>query len=163
MHLRRVLDSHHVIANPSHLRQRTNRFARVLKQRLPKRRIAPGLSDHLRADVRADFSFVQLDDAIERGGFDIPLLDQNRLDRTHAQLHLGKMGAFIMVMVMCSHWRDTTNYRLSGQISERSTLKQLELLEQLEPLEQSSIKCIPSDGGPQSTGLSDNPRRFYGV
>src|SRR5262249_46000717 len=73
--------------------------------------------------MRADFSFVQLDDAIERGGFDIPLLDQNRLDRTHPQLHLRKMGGLIIIVIVCSHRRDTTNYRLSGQISERSTLK----------------------------------------
>src|SRR5262249_17951048 len=73
--------------------------------------------------MRADFSFVQLDDAIERGGFDIPLLDQNRLDRTHPQLHLRKMGALIIIVIVRSHRRDTTNYRLSGQISERSTLE----------------------------------------
>src|SRR5215470_54497 len=73
--------------------------------------------------MRADFSFVQLDDAIERGGFDIPLLDQNRLDRTHPQLHLRKMGGLIIIVIVCSHRRDTTNYRLSGQISERSTLE----------------------------------------
>src|SRR5215467_3373571 len=106
--------------------------------------------------MRADFSFVQLDDAIERGGFDIPLLDQNRLDRTHPQLHLRKMGGLIIIVIVCSHRRDTTNYRLSGQISERSTLKHLELLEQLEPLEPVSPKCGQSDREPQSAGQMRN-------
>jgi len=42
--------------------------------------------------------------------------------------------------------------------------KQLELLERLEPLEQPSLSSVPSDGGPQPAGQtensSDNPRRF---
>jgi hypothetical protein len=45
-----------------------------------------------------------------------PLLDQNCLDRAHPQLHLGKIGALIMIVIMCSHRRNTTNYRVSGQI-----------------------------------------------
>src|SRR5499426_560588 len=94
--------------------------------------------------MRADFSFVQLDDAIERGGFDKALLDQNRLDRTHPQLHLRKMGALIIIVIVCSHRRDTTNYRLSGQTSERSTLKQLELFER-GTLELAALRYIPSD------------------
>ena len=66
--------------------------------------------------MRTDFGFIKLDDAIKRGGFDIPLLDQNRLDRAHPQLHLGEIGALIMIVIMCIHRQNTTNYRVSGQI-----------------------------------------------
>ena len=59
--------------------------------------------------MRADFSFIKLDDAVKRGGFDIPLLDQNRLDRAHPQLDLGKIGALIMIVIMCSHRRNIPN------------------------------------------------------
>jgi len=50
-----------------------NRLARVFEERLAKGGIAPRLVDNLRADMRADFSFVKFDDTIERGRFDIPL------------------------------------------------------------------------------------------
>jgi hypothetical protein len=40
-----------------------------------------------------DLRFIKLDDAVKRGGFYIPLLEQNRLDRTYPQFYLGKMGA----------------------------------------------------------------------
>ena len=76
---------------------------------MPKGRIAPRLGDHLRADMRADFGFIKLDDAIERGGFDISLLDQNRFERAHPQLHLGKIGALIVIVIMFSHRRNIAN------------------------------------------------------
>ena len=59
--------------------------------------------------MRADFSFIKLDDAIERGGFDISLLDQYRFERAHPQLHLGKIGALIMIVIMFSHRRNIAN------------------------------------------------------
>ena len=71
--------------------------------------ISSRLGDNLRADMRADFSFITLYDAIERGGFDISLVDQYRFKRAHPQLHLGKVGALIMIVIMCSHSRNIQN------------------------------------------------------
>jgi hypothetical protein len=33
--------------------------------------------------MRADLGFIKLDDAVERGSFDIALLDENRFERPH--------------------------------------------------------------------------------
>ena len=95
-----------MIADPSHFSKRAGRFARVLEKRPPKSRSGPRFGDNLRANMRTDFGFIKLDDAIERGGFDVSLLDQDRLERAHPQLHLGKIGALIMIMIMCSHGRN---------------------------------------------------------
>jgi len=43
---------------------------------MAKPRIAPRLGNYLRADMRADLGFIKLDDAIERGALDIPLVDE---------------------------------------------------------------------------------------
>jgi hypothetical protein len=59
--------------------------------------------------MRADFSFIKLDDAIERGGFDISLVDQYRFEHPHPQLHLGKVGALIMIVIMSGHSRNIPN------------------------------------------------------
>ena len=59
--------------------------------------------------MRADFGFIKLDDAIERGAFDISLLDQYRFERAHPQLHLGKIGALIVIVIMFSHRRNIAN------------------------------------------------------
>ena len=53
-------------------------------------RIGPGFGDHLRAVVRADLGFIGLDDGIERGGIDVALFGQDRLERAHAQFGLGQ-------------------------------------------------------------------------
>ena len=71
-----------------------------------KVRIAPRLGDDLRADMRADLGFIKLDDAIERGGFDISLVDQNGFERAHPEIHLGKIGALIVIVIMFSHKRN---------------------------------------------------------
>ena len=59
--------------------------------------------------MRADFSFIKLDDTIECGGFDISLVDQYRFERAHPQLHLGKVGALIVIVIMCSHGGNIQN------------------------------------------------------
>ena len=59
--------------------------------------------------MRADFGFVKLDDAIERRGFDIALVDQDRFERAHPQLHLGKIGTLIVIVIMFSHRRNIAN------------------------------------------------------
>jgi hypothetical protein len=47
-------------------------------------------------------------------------------------------------------------YRSVFVVLERSSAsKQLELLERLEPLEQSSLACVQTDGGPQSAGQTE--------
>jgi hypothetical protein len=65
--------------------------------------VAPRLGDDLRAYVRADLSLVKLNDAIERGGFDVTFLDQDRFERAHPQLHLGKIGTVLMIVIVRSH------------------------------------------------------------
>src|SRR5215831_4604953 len=106
--------------------------------------------------MRADLRFIELDNAIERSGFDIPLFDQNRLDRTNPQLHLRKMGGLIMIVIVCSHRRDTTNYGLSGQISERSTLETIGTTGTIEP---ASLRYMQSDGAPHSADQVKNCHR----
>src|SRR4030095_14344643 len=54
-------------------------------------------------------SFISVDDGMERGRFDISLVDQYRFERAHPQLHLGKVGALIMIVIMCSHRRNIPN------------------------------------------------------
>ena len=99
--LRRVLHGDQVLAHPSHLLgNRRHCFAGVFEQSLLKNWIAPCLGDHLRADMRADLGFVKLDDAIEGGGFDIALVDENRLQRAHPEIHLGQSRAFVVIVIM---------------------------------------------------------------
>ena len=73
--------------------------------------------------MRTDFGFIKLDDAIERGGFDIPLLDQNRLERTHPKIHLGKIGALIMIVIMFSHRRNIANETGGVQLEIRASYR----------------------------------------
>src|SRR4029079_2643370 len=107
VHLRRVLDSDQVIADVSHVwYECSNRLTCVLEQRMAKPRIAPRLGNYLRADMRADLGFIKLDDAIERGALDIPLVDEDRFERAYPQLHLRKIGAPVMIVIMFSHRRN---------------------------------------------------------
>ena len=78
--------------------ERAQRLGRVLEQRLLERRIAPGLGDDARADMRADPGLVRLDDAVERRRIDIALLDQNGFERPHAQLHLGQCRSIVVIV-----------------------------------------------------------------
>jgi hypothetical protein len=56
--------------------------------------------------MRADLGLVKLDDSIERRSFDISLLDQVGFERAHTKIHLGKMGALVMIVIMFSHRRN---------------------------------------------------------
>ena len=88
-----------MVADAAHGLERADRLGRVVEQRLLEVRIAPGPGDHALADVRADLRLVGLDDQIERGGIDVALLGQDRLERAHAQLHLGELGAVVVASV----------------------------------------------------------------
>ena len=111
-----------MFANVSHLWCKgSNRLAGILEQGLAKRRIAPRLGDHLRADMRPDLGFVKLDDAIERGAFYIPLLDEDRFEGAHPQLHLRKIGAFTMIVMMFSHTQNIPKKRCGVQSINRCT------------------------------------------
>ena len=79
--------------------ERADRLGGVREQRLLEARIAPGLRHHALADVRPDLRLVGLDDQIERGGIDVALLGQDRLERAHAQLQLGELGAVVVASV----------------------------------------------------------------
>ena len=89
-----------MIADPVHQAERDDRLAGIGEQRLFERRIAPGLGDDAGAVMRADLGLVGLDDEVDRRGVDIALLGQHGLKRPHAQLHLGKLRAVVVVIVM---------------------------------------------------------------
>jgi hypothetical protein len=99
----RVLDRHQVIADAPDLDKRADRFGGVFEKRLPERGIGPRLGDDPRADVRTDLHLVQLDDAIERRGLDVTLLDKNRFQRADAQVHFGKLRPFVMIVIVRGH------------------------------------------------------------
>ena len=52
-----------------------------------------------------------------------------------------------------------TAYRRVSVLERSSASKQLELLERLELLEQASLRCVQSDGGPRSAGQTENSFR----
>src|SRR5262249_13375911 len=68
--------------------------------------IGPGFGNDARAVVRADLGLIGLDDEIERLGVDIALFAQNGLERAHPQLHLAKLRAVmivVMIVVVATH------------------------------------------------------------
>ncbi len=50
--------------------------------------------------MRADLGFVGLDNAIERGGLDITLLNQDRLERTHPKLYVGQLRPMFVIVIV---------------------------------------------------------------
>jgi hypothetical protein len=48
--------------------------------------------------VRADLGLVGLDEGVERGGVDVALLDEDRLERADAALRVGELGAVIVAV-----------------------------------------------------------------
>ena len=87
-----------MIADPAGESDRADRLGGIFQQRLLERRIDPGLGDDLGAVVRTDPGLIGLDDGVERGGIDITLLGQDRLQRAHAQLRLGQFRAVRVVV-----------------------------------------------------------------
>src|SRR5262245_35421455 len=96
----RVLDGNQMVADPALVTERAHRLGAVVEQRPLERGIAPGLGNDARAGVGADLGLVGLDDEIERSRIDIALLGQDRLQRAHAQLRLGELGAVLVVVVL---------------------------------------------------------------
>jgi len=86
--LRRILDRHEMIADAADMAERADRLARVLDQRSLEIGIGPGLGDHAGAVMRTDLGLIGLHDGVQRGGIDIALFRQHRLQRAHAQLDL---------------------------------------------------------------------------
>jgi hypothetical protein len=84
--------------------------------------------------MRADFGFIKLHDAIKRGAFDIPLLDEDRFERAHPQLHLRKIGAFTMIVIMFSHTQNIPRKRAGVQSINRCTAHG------------SAVKCLAATG-----------------
>ena len=87
--LRRVLDRDQMIADAAEVSERPDRLGRIVEQRRLERRIGPSPRDDPRADMRADLGLVGFDDAVERCGLDIALLDEDRLQRAHPKLDFG--------------------------------------------------------------------------
>ncbi len=74
---------------------------RVVEQALPVGRIGPRPGDDAGAVARPDLRLVGLDERIERGGIDVALLGEDRLQRAHAKLRLGELRAmFVLVMMV---------------------------------------------------------------
>src|SRR5690348_15879423 len=71
--------------------------------------------------MRLDFGFIKLDDAIKRGAFDIALLDENRFERAHPELHLRKIGAYTVIVIMFSHRQNIPKKRAGVQSINRCT------------------------------------------
>jgi hypothetical protein len=65
----------------------------VAQQPFPVGRIRPNLG----AVARPDFGLLSLDQRIDCGGIDVGFLDQNRFERTHAQLDIGQLAAVVIV------------------------------------------------------------------
>ena len=80
--------------------KRTNGFRTVLEQRALEGGIGPGLGYDNLAVMRPDLRLERLDDGVERRRIDVAFLGQNSLERAHAQLHLGQLGAVIVVMIV---------------------------------------------------------------
>ena len=105
MPLGRVLDRNQMIADAADMAECADGLGGVLQQCALESRIGPGLGDDPRAVVRSDPGLVGLHDGVERRRIDIALLAQHRLQRAHAQFHLGKLRMVVVVVMMIGHVR----------------------------------------------------------
>src|ERR1051325_1170518 len=71
--------------------QGVGRLARVFEEALLEFGIDPGARDDAGAIMRPDLRLASLDDGVERGGIDIALLGQDRLERPHPKLQIGQL------------------------------------------------------------------------
>ena len=95
-----VLDRNQVIAGPSHMTERADRFARILQQGFFEGGVSPRLGDNPRTVVWANFRFIGLNDGVQRGRLDISLFSQNCLQRADAQFSLGEFRMIVVVMMI---------------------------------------------------------------
>jgi hypothetical protein len=66
----------------------------------------------MRAVARADLHLVGLDDRIERGRVNEPLGDEDGLERADAELHVGEVGALVVIVP------GMERARLPGEVGE---------------------------------------------
>ena len=82
---------------------------------------------------------VGLDDEVERGRIDIALLGQDGFERAHAQLHLGELGAVlvivVMVVFMVGHCDSVANRRAALNVLRGSPARPVTM--------RSSVSLIP--------------------
>ena len=103
VHFARVLDHPHVLALAAAVAQGSDRRGGVAQQPFPEGRIAPGAGHHPRAVLRSDPVLIGVDQLVESGRIDQPLLDQQQLERLDAQRHVrGRLGVVMGVMLVGS-------------------------------------------------------------
>ena len=75
-------------ADRAYLAKAIDRLGGIIEQCSFESRINPGLGDDTSTVPWSNLGFVCLDNCVERSLFYITLLNQNRFQRAHAQLHL---------------------------------------------------------------------------
>ena len=121
--LRRVLDHHHVLAlAPREAQLEAIAGGGVAQQPFLVGRVAPGAGHHPGAVLRADPVLVGVDQLVERGRIDQPLLDQQRLERLNPERQLGRWLGVIMGVVLVGFAHDRTSRRAGAPQPRRSTL-----------------------------------------
>ena len=107
--LRRVLDHHHVFSLPAGKTKLGDGGAGVLEQALLEGGIHPRASDDSGAVVWPDLSLVSINQRVERGRVDQPLVHEQRLESLDAELRLGQRSAVrsravvVMVVIAAPH------------------------------------------------------------
>ena len=90
--IRRVLDRHRVLALPACETQGGDGRGGVRAEPLEEVVVGPGLGDDLGAVPGPDAGLVSVDQCIDRRWVDVSLLSQERFQRTHTDLDVGKLA-----------------------------------------------------------------------
>src|SRR5262249_14601210 len=131
-----VFQHHHVLALAPDVAELGDRSRGVLEQALLVARIDPGLRDDARAVTRPDLRLVRVGERVEGSGVDEALVDEERLERPHAELQVAPWRAgidvvVVVVVVMLAHptsffrrwstcsWNDLPPRAVIGVLSAR--------------------------------------------